>query len=388
MQTKKIGILTYIREYSNIGTNMQSYCTLKALERTYPDTQVELADYALSRPKRKPYFSNASWHSLKNDLVRMKKYEKFFREHQRFSRSRLVSSQVDKAVEFLKAQDYDAIYVGSDTVLELKGAGPDNLNAYWLDRTIACKKFLIAASSLNVVYESLTERQRDKMRESIEGFSLLGVRDDATFRLLSHVTSSGDARLRLIPDPTFTYEIDYSPIERYIEKRKLSFDKPMVCLHLTRDIKWGPEVADHFRREGFVVASLRPAHYADIIFTDLSPFEQMGIYRYFRLVITHRFHDSIFCLKNHTPVIVFPEYVADVTKYGENKNLTLLKSFNLEKANYIENKDHISGRHLIEIYQDAINNFKINEEYIGTTLKKHKEKYESFVKESRRMCLE
>lgn len=384
---KKIGILTYIREYSNLGTNMQSYCTLKALERRYPDTQVELVDYSLSRPKRKPYFSNASWQSLKNDYVRMKKYDKFFRDHLRFSRSKLVSSQVNKAIEFLKAQDYDAIYVGSDTVLELKGAGPDSLTAYWLDPTIACKKFLIAASSFNVVYESLTESQKDKMRESIKGFSLLGVRDDATFRLLSNVTSLGDARLRLISDPTFTYEIDYGPIERYIEERKLAFDKPMVCLHLTRDIKWGQEVSDHFRRAGFVVASLRPTHYADVIFTDLSPFEQMGIYRYFRLVITHRFHDSIFCLKNHTPVIVFPEYVADVTKYGENKNLTLLKSFKLEKTNYIENKDQISGRYLIDISQDAMRNFRDNQQSIDTTLRLHKDTYEAFVRDSKRMCM-
>ena len=54
---KKIGILTYIREYANIGTNMQSYCTLKAIQKQFPYDQVELIDYSEWKPKIKPYLS-------------------------------------------------------------------------------------------------------------------------------------------------------------------------------------------------------------------------------------------------------------------------------------------------------------------------------------------
>lgn len=385
---KKIGVLTYTREFSNLGTNMQSYCTLIAIQKAYPDAHVELINYSAWRPSKRPYFSNISLHSLRNDYVRMKKYKRFFKDQLVFNKRKLISSNVDKSLEFLKRQDYDAIYVGSDTVLELKMASQDNLTAYWLDPTIDCKKFLIAASSHNVVYDLLSKNQKNKIQKTIDGFSLLGVRDDATFRLLSNFTSKGDERLQIIPDPTFTYEIDYSYIEHYIEKRKIYFDKPIVCLHLTRDTKWARDVSEYFRKEGFVVASLRPAYYADVIFTDLSPFEQVGIYKYFDLVITHRFHDSIFCFENHTPVIVFPEHVADITLYSENKNLTLFKSFNVEKINYIEHKDQISGRYLIDIYQKAINNFRNNDAFIEATLKKLKEKYEYFVRESKRICME
>ena len=384
---KKIGILTYIKEYTNLGTNMQSYCTLKAVQRAFPDDRVELIDYSLSRPSRKPYLSNVSWHSLRDDYVRMKKYRAFFKEELTFSAAGLISSNVDESIEYIKKQNYDAIYVGSDTVLELRGARQDGLTAYWLDPAIDCKKFLIAASSLNVVYESLSKKQKEKIQKAIDGFSLLGVRDDATFRLLSKFASKGDGRLRIIPDPTFTYEIDYGYVERYLAKRKMVIDKPIVCLHLTRDAQWAREASDYFRKEGFVIASLRPAYYADVIFTDLSPFEQMGIYKYFHLVITHRFHDSIFCFKNHTPVIVFPEYVADVTRYGENKNLTLLRSFNVDKINYIENKNKISARYLIDIYQDAIRNVKYYEPLIRTVLNEHKKKYESFLNDSKRIFM-
>lgn len=384
----KIGILTYLKEYSNLGTNFQSYCTLKAIQKAYPDARVELIDYSGWKPAMRPYLSHISLQSLKNDYIRIKKYKLFFKKQLTFSKDHLISSNLNKSIEFIKRQNYRAIYVGSDTLLELKRADNENLTAYWLDKTIDCKKFLIAASSHNVVYSSLSDNQKHKIQETIDDFSLLGVRDEATFRLLSNFISQGDKRLEIIPDPTFTYEIDYSSAEQYIKRKKLVFNKPIVCLHLLRNTKWASDLANRFRKEGFTIASLRPAYYADIILTDLSPFEQIGIYKYFTLVITLRFHDSIFCFKNFTPVIVFPENVTDVTVYGESKYKTLFKSFKLEKTNYIENKDNITARYLFDIHREAITNFKKNLDLIKTTLLENKQKYESFVHKSREICME
>jgi len=300
----------------------------------------------------------------------------------------LTSTNLEKSLKFIKKQNYYAIYVGSDTLLELKRARKDNLTAYWLDNTVDCKKILIAASSHNVVYDTLSENQKKQIQRTIDGFSLLGVRDEPTFRLLSNFVSNGDERLQIIPDPTFTFDIDYGLAEQYIKRKKLVFNKPIICLHLLRDTKWARDLANHFRKAGYTIASLRPAYYADLIFTDLSPFEQVGIYKYFSLVITHRFHDSIFCIKNLTPVIFFPENVSDVTLYRESKTLTIFKSFRLENTNYIENKENITAKHLFDIHQEAITSFKLNEVFIKNTLKMQKEKYEAFVNESRRICLD
>jgi hypothetical protein len=385
---KKIGILTYFKEYSNLGTNMQAYCTFKAIQKEYPDAQVELINYlGWTRPMR-PYFSNISLNSLKKDNIRFKKYYDFFKKELTFSKNKLITSDLKKSIEFIKKQNYNAIYVGSDTVLELRKAQKDNLTTYWLDNSINCKKFLIAASSFNLINEALSTNQKYQIQKSIDCFSLLGVRDDATFRLLSNFIPSGDKRLQIIPDPTFTYEIDYSYVEQYIKRKRLHFSKPIVCFHLTRDTIWAKSLANYFKKEGYVVASLRPAYYADIIFTDLSPFEQMGIYKYFDLVITHRFHDSIFCFKNFTPVIVFPKKLEDVTLYGESKYLSLFKSFHLEKTNYIDNKDKITVQYLFDMSKEAINNFAKKRDFIKVTLQENKEKYESFVRESKKIFLE
>lgn len=384
---KKIGILTYIKEYSNLGTNMQGYCTLKAIQKAYPDAHVELINYSGWKHGRRPYLSDISPLSLKNDFVRFAKYDAFFKKELTFGARKFVSADRDKSIKFIQEQNYDAIFVGSDTVLEFQRAGQDTLTAYWLSGMVDCRKFLIAASSHNAVHENLSENQKDLIQKTIDDFSLLGVRDDPTFRLLSAFVQPGDARLRVIPDPTFIYEIDYSFVENYLRRKKLTFNKPVVCLHLLRDTKWAWDLSKYFRQAGFIVASLRPAHYADIIFTDLSPFEQMGIYRYFSLVITHRFHDAVFCLKNLTPVVFSPEHVGDVTLHHESKTLTLFKQFGLERTNYIENKDDLTAQYLFESHQEAIRSVRRNEGFIRTVLKEQKDRYEAFVKDSRKICM-
>ncbi|HZW40181.1 MAG TPA: polysaccharide pyruvyl transferase family protein [Ignavibacteriaceae bacterium] len=375
---KKIGILTYTKEYSNLGTNMQSYCTLKAIQRQFPNEQVELINYSRWKPIKKPYLSQISFKSLLFDYVRIKKYELFFKNNYVLSESKFVSPNLKDSINYLKQQKYDAIYVGSDTILELKRAGKNEITAYWLDATINCKKFMIAASSHKETFEELSSQQKEDIQNNINDFSLIGVRDEATFRLLSHFTKQDDKRLQLVPDPTFTFDIDYSYIEEYFKRKKIVLKKPIICLHLTRNTKWAFDLANHFRQEGYIVASLRPAYYADIIFTDLDPFEQVGLYKYFDLVITHRFHDSIFCLKNLTPVIVFPEYFTEITSYGENKNRTLFKAFNIED-NYIDKKDNLSAAYLFDMHKQAIANFEHKKDFIKEALLKNKNIYESFV---------
>ena len=379
----KIGILTYTKEFMNVGTNLQSFCTLRAVQKAYPDAHVELIDYSPWKPSMRPYLSHVSFASLRKDCVRIAKYRKFFKEHLTLSKDRLISANLNEALEFLRKQRYDVIYVGADTVLELRGAQKDGLTAYWLDERLHCTKILIAASSHNLTFEALSAHQKEHVHKSIEQFSLLGVRDDATFRLISRFTPPRDGRLRIVPDPTFTYEVDYKYVERYLRTKCLRFDKPVVCLHLLRDSHWASKLAAHFRRAGYIVASLRPADYADLLLTDLSPFEQVGIYRYFDLLITHRFHDSIFSLKNLTPVMIFHEHATDVTSYGESRTQTLMKSFNLDKTNHVKNCGSLTAACFIDIYRDAIDSFNKQRDNINSVLLENKYKYESFLNESR-----
>ncbi len=378
----KIGILTYSREYANLGTNMQAYCTLQAVREAYPNAQVELIDYSYTTSRRRPYFTDASLRSLLLDYRRFRKYDNFFRQSLIFSKKCLTTSSVRHALDFVRQQRYDIIYVGADTVLEIKHNSSSALTAYWLDDSIPSVKILAAASSFNVTYEALSPRQRQLAQRSIDAFALLGARDDATYRLLSHFTAPGDTRLQMVPDPTFTFDIDYSFIEQYFAQKDLDLSRPMVCLHLLRDSCWASDLASAFRKEGYIVASLRPARYADIIFTDLSPFEQLGLYKHFSFVVTHRFHDVIFCLKNLTPVLAFPPDVSDVTSYSESKIRSLLTVFGVESTSYISNKTMVNADSVFRLYLSAKTRFEGARQRIATLLNEQKSKYRHFIAES------
>lgn len=62
----------------------------------------------------------------------------------------------------------------------------------------------------------------------------------------------------------------------------------------------------------------------------MGPLEQLGIYGYFELVITHRFHDCVFCLKNSTPFLVYVKSRKTfMTADNDSKHISLLKDFGL-----------------------------------------------------------
>ena len=360
---------------------MQGYCTQEALRKAYPDARVELIDYAAWRPVMKPYIGGMSVRSLRNDLRRIREYRRFFRENLIFSDERLVSRARSEALAFIETQRYDGIYVGSDTVLEQRGAEEDGITAFWLSPTLGGMKCLIAASAHSLTYEALSPGQRAEITASLDDFALLGVRDEGTRRLVARLVGEDDERLQLVPDPTFTYTIDYGPVERYLQRKDIELDRPIVCLHLLRDTEWGGDLAARFRAAGYAVASLRPARYADILFTDMAPFEQMGLYRYFDLVVTHRFHDSVFSFMNGTPVLAFAEHGTDVTKHGESRLHSLYRSFGFEIPGCLAGAQ-LSADSVFAAHADAMAEFREKRTTVDAALRQNKLRYEAFVARS------
>jgi exopolysaccharide biosynthesis predicted pyruvyltransferase EpsI len=266
-------------------------------------------------------------------------------------------------------------------VLELTEANKE-LTAYWLSPIIECKKILLAASARNLTYEFLTNQQKIDIQNSISGFSLCGVRDDATYRLLSHFISSKE-KLQLIPDPTFTLEIDHQSVDEYLRRRKYNFKKPTICFHLSKNEHWGKQLSVLLKNSGFQIASFRPNDYSDIILNDLSPLEQLGIYKYFQLMITNRFHDTIFCLKNNTPMITFPFNDEYITNYGESKYYSLLKEFDLLNSNYIKKKSRISSELLFGMVNNAIEDFNQKKLSIQLKIEENKNIYYNFLNKTK-----
>lgn len=355
----KIGILTYFGDL-NSGTNMQAYSLQESLKYHYGNEAiVEIINYhAWNRMLEwHPYFSSISLEGVLNDVKRLSKYHRFIKTKLNLVGKRIISRDPQKVWSFIDQQNYDVVYVGSDTLLELDRYKLNEVSAFWLPSVLQAKKVLIAASSKNLEYSVLSEFQKEKLKDSISGFNLLGVRDEATARLIQNFISAEDERLQLVPDPTFSYKIDYCYVENYLKSRNIDITKPTICLHLTKDTPYSKQLAKALKEKGYQIASLRPAYWADLLLNDMSPLELVGIFRYFSAVVTHRFHDSIFCFKNLTPVITIPVSFSYSNRFGESKYTSLFKNFGVYETNLVKSKDENTLDNIVSMVEHTIDHF-------------------------------
>lgn len=372
----KIGIITYYGDL-NSGTNLQAYATLQAIKSVYPNDKVEIIPFHGFRPRILPYKSFSPL-SIMRDFQRIYKYNIFKKEKLQIAEKDVVQRDVTKALKYISDRKYDVIYVGADTLLELDRlpVSHDGLSAYWLIN-VEAKKILIAASVKNVEFEKLLVNQKKEMKIAVKQFAYLGIRDSATQKLLSHFAD--EDKIEYVPDPTFVLKIDYAYIEKYLKKKRINISKKSVFIHTYSDDYWAYELTKIFKKEKYQIVSPRPAKWTDVSLNDMSPLEQIGIYRYFEFVITHRFHDIVFCLKNNTPVMLYEKGKGFSTSAGESKYTSLLKDFELYPDNFIGSDYEVTTTSIIEKKQNAIENFKIKEKIIIERVHEKANDYLSFL---------
>lgn len=358
----KIGLLTYYGDL-NCGTNMQALSTLLALKKAYPHDVVEIIPFHGFKARMMPY-KTFSLVNICNDIKRFKKYYKF-KKDQLLVKDDIVIKDVNKALKFIASRNYDVIYVGADTLLELDKLEPnyDGISAYWL-KDIKAKKILIAASSKNVAYEKLSTKQKEDLKIAANQFSYIGVRDRATVALFEHLVDDHN-KIEYIPDPTFTYDIDYSYVDNYLLKKGVTLPKKSVFIQFYGDDYWLNDVAKDLKHKGYTLVTNRGVRWSDIVLIDMSPLEQVGLFRYMDFVITHRFHDGVFSLKNHTPVLIYVKSSKVMITGGESKHISLLKDFGLYPQAFLGACDSKEGlKNAWESYlatKDVFDNHKVDD---------------------------
>ena len=366
----RIGVLTYYHDM-NCGTTLQAYATLLAVKRVFPEATVEIIPFRAFRLRRLPYKHCATISSLLRDARRILGYIYFAKKYQGIKKDFVTSNPVE-GVKYIESLGYDRIYVGADTLLELDRLpkGYVGLSAFWLSPDISAKKYLLAASSKNVSYAHLTEQQKKEMKRCVDSYSGMMVRDKATFELLSHFTDKDN--IQTISDPTFTLPIDFSFADRYVKRRGIDFSN-VICFHPIKGETWCKEVAERLRAEGYKIASFRPEKWADYELNDMTPFEQLGIYSQFKCFVTHRFHDTVFCLKNNARVVTYPASDKYSAINGGSKYSALYDLFGLTDLCFIQKKSEITPDMMMEKIHTVINRFdnfksKIDEviNFLGT----------------------
>lgn len=333
----KIGLLTYYGDL-NFGTNLQAYATLLALKAAYPDDCVEIVPLHTFWLRIIPYKSFNPV-SIYRDYIRIKKFAQFKRVNLQVQEKEPNITSPQEALDYIASRNYDVIYVGADTLLELDRLpkGYDGLSCYWL-KDIKAKKIIIAASAKNTQFENLSGLQKKEMKVAISQFTHIAVRDQATFDLFSHFV--GESQIEYLPDPTFSYAIDYSYADNYLKLKNVCIPTKSIYINCASSDVWLDTVACEIKKSGYYIVTPRPVKWSDLSLNDMGPLENAGIFKYFDFVITHRFHEGVFCLKNHTPFLI---YAANgmLTSKGESKQVSLLKDFDLYPECFLGSKDTI-----------------------------------------------
>ena len=389
-QPKKIGILTYTSNF-NYGTFFQAYATLCAVRRHFPSSDVEIVNYN-SKSKAQQVGYN------KLNLARRHIYPPYLIKHlskqsrYRATETRLLEMNAVEAMiadsyltsaEYISDQQYDLIVVGSDTVLNFYewNVRDQELPIYWLPQSLAAKKVMLSSSigtALDI--DALDQTTRQALRNSIEGFSMLGVRDEITRDFIQDLAPQAAHKLDVIPDPTFSYTVDNSYSESYLKKKGVSPDVSIIGLDLPVNLIGVEDAVKHLKSKGYAVASWRGvSKFADYDFSDMGPLEWSGIFKRFDITLTNRFHASIFSLKNGTPVITMDYKANRISRSKRSKSSMLMDSFGLKETNYRNVADVTDPSWVLNAIKAALDESRT--EQLTLSISRKNTEYDSYLRQ-------
>lgn len=307
----KIGILTF-HGVANPGSMLQTYCLQRILEDLVPGARVEVADYVPAALRRKQwrYIITPRW-----PFFRLREYRKhalirsFLERHCTLSPERLISDDLYEAQAFIRRQRYDAVVVGSDTVWELRERGVTRsvANVYYEpgDHEIVTTSFAASADPVDsrLKTELIASELGRRALGAIRGFDFISVRDEATAEYLREL-GVGPERIKYMPDPTLLWDFStlVEPLPDWQGGEKPVAGVAIAARNLRRNI------AMQLIAAGYDAVNLLGGDGGSLSLPGgLSFGQQLAVYEDLDLLVTDRFHGSIFAFKLGAAPVIFLE---------------------------------------------------------------------------------
>ncbi len=303
----KIGVLTYHRSV-NDGSVLQALCLQRLLRELAPEgARVEVVDVRdrlrermeMRRlvTKRPPFLRVATWRKMRG-------LRTFLRRHVALSPVSITTPSLAAARDFVLSQNYDVLVVGSDTVWQLRRFGDaDPPHLFYLPGFEGVKKVAFAVSADPIQDRSLLQdaQRSASLRTAIEAFDFIGVRDRPTTEMLTGLGVE-PGRLTFTPDPTIC--TDFSDLVR----RPQAEERPAAGVALA-SAKLRREVSGALLERGFEVVNhlgAPPPGTRPLSGKGALP-DRLGRFAEQALLVTDRFHSSIFTLKLGKAPVIFTE---------------------------------------------------------------------------------
>ncbi len=341
----KILIITYTREV-NPGTFLQAYGVQYGLKQIFPKASIEYINherlYSLTgKEKGSITTQKKDFTFLKSKALaipRRIKYELLYKRLFHFSKDTFNFFDYDEKKFKAFAEEYNLICVGSDTIL-INIERNNHIGLMWLNNINTQKVFFAAsAAPANFV---IPDKYKYDLAQSFEKSIHLGVRDKVTKNMLIEQLGIPENKIQLQPDPTYLIPnslLKLSVIYKY-KLEKIKKKQKIALVNFTGECPYKKSISKVVKEQGYYVISTHFNPDADWNIMTLSPFEWGALFKYIDISITDRFHDSVFTLRNNTPVFAIDWENSRFNKNGFSKTNNLLTTYNLnEFHSIIKNK--------------------------------------------------
>ena len=312
----KLGILT-IHHHENDGSVMQAYCLQQLLTETLPEWDVGILDVyptghaidakqVLKSLLRGAIGLGESWARLR----KLRTYERFYRSRYRHQAPSLATNDMVALSAYVQRHGFDAIVAGSDTLWEMSNRWcglPAPPNYFFLPGLASqIKKIAYAISADPLPKQIPDDVDIQAVKRAVEDFDFISVRDGTTRSFLEGIGIEPQ-RIEFMPDPTLAF--DFSAI---VPTTDIGMPKHnALCLAVT-DPARRAALALEAKSAGYSIVNM----VGDLPEAEwdrggrLSVEARLGVYKSIGLLVTDRFHSSIFTLKVNdcrTPVIVIED---------------------------------------------------------------------------------
>ena len=295
----KIGILTYHLSH-NFGAFLQAYALTMRLREEFPQDQIELINFNMlvaEKYYKKVVWSENRFRTMKYNITRYKSFEKA-KSMLPVGEDELHSNSIEEFTAMVKGK-YDIIIAGSDEIWRLTGSRGFP-NPYWLPGKLGCVKMSYAASSRSD-FNAINENSQKKLKELLNDFEYIGVRDISTYESVKNIVLNKD-KVHMNCDPTLAYKFCFSREkgkailqERFgVEPQKLTIGIMVTDSTVVKTLKG--EFGDEYN-----YVSLFQKHQGSYSCPDITPFEWVDVISALDFFVTSFFHGMCFAVNTGVP---------------------------------------------------------------------------------------
>jgi len=324
----KILIITFTGGV-NPGTIMQALGVQTACKQMYPDAEISFLNF--------PDFKRSKLGTKQGndgifDTIRRKacaayrlvKYERVRKRYMHYTRAIDLFEYSKNDVDYLKT--FDLAVIGSDTILEQAYDQSGNIGLNWMPVDI--KKIYFAASV------SPAQFNPDKrLRDLAEKAKFIGLRDNLSINFFQNKLQIDKSRLIKQPDPSYFLNINQYRLLAKLT-RKLKGGGKYALYNFGAGFPQKKLLADKLRELGYIVVSTAYNPDADLCFDTVNPFEWAAVFPLMDIIVTERFHDSVFGLRNSKPVIAIDWEKNRFAEKGDSKTYRILEDYGLTALHF------------------------------------------------------